>query len=445
LAGIAVIPTAFLFLRRIAGSAAVGLLGAALIAFEGSVFGWYSQEARPYALVQWLGLVHLWIFYVMVQSPSLIRRACFVAATVALFYLHYTSLLIVLGEVSWYAWRTWRIARPGGLPAEAGARYSWRQMALDLSLAGLCCLPALAHLGEIAQRRDLWSQFVKPQSPWAIFTLFSFGPAALGLLLVAGLAWLFDRKNPQRGQDRNAHTANSTQALSLLCLAYFVPSLAVWLTTWTGAAPLFYPRYLLVVSTALPMAAACGMALLGGWPWRAAYAVAALLLFQFSPASDGRPTGALASYRASGSFTRHTGEDWRGAIAEIKRRDPEGRFPVFLWPGLIEANALGLDDADGELREYLLFPLKGIYSLDDGRALTPKGQPRGRWLSPADVRLIARHQGGWILIRAARVDARTLLTELGAILPREPAGPVSLESRHFRGLSLFFAGGKGER
>ena len=54
LAGIALIPVMHFATARLLGSRLAGLTAAAIVAFDGALFGWYSQEARPYALVQLL-------------------------------------------------------------------------------------------------------------------------------------------------------------------------------------------------------------------------------------------------------------------------------------------------------------------------------------------------------------------------------------------------------
>src|SRR5207237_1835887 len=67
LAGIGLIPVMYFAAARLLGSRLAGLTAAAIVALDGALFGWYSQEARPYALVQLLAVVHVWIFFELVR------------------------------------------------------------------------------------------------------------------------------------------------------------------------------------------------------------------------------------------------------------------------------------------------------------------------------------------------------------------------------------------
>jgi mannosyltransferase len=411
IAGIALIPAVYLLARRFTGSPAAGLLAATLVALDGTLFGWYSQEARPYALIQLLSVLHVWAFYELVQRPRWKLRAAFISLTVAMFYLHYTSLLILTGELVWYgvhrarlACANWNVVRPG-----VARHYTWLQLAVDLAIAGICCRPAVSHLAEIFVRREQWAQFVEPQPLYAVVSLFAIAPAALGLMLLAGTIAGLRRLVAGKEASRSRVVEPSAGMVPLLLSWLAVPLLLTWLATYTSVAHLFFPRYLLFASAALPILAAVGIALLRRPALQTVYFLLAVALLQLSPASRDHYAGAVAGYYQSGSFTQHFSEDWRGAVAEIRARDPDGRYPVYLSPGLIESRqSSGMNE---ELpRAYLLFPLHSIYWLPRAQLLETTWD--GLAHVPAGADDIRKAEGAWLLARTGRSDDRFLLRRL---------------------------------
>ncbi|MEX2174831.1 MAG: glycosyltransferase family 39 protein, partial [Pirellulaceae bacterium] len=132
------LPAALFFVtRRGTESAWCGLVAAALVVVDPlSIF--FATEARPYALIQLLAVLHVGLFAEVLQRPTPRLRLALVAGAALLFHLHYTAILLVAGElVALVLLRLWASKPP---------EYRGRAAALDLVLIALLCLPAVGNL-----------------------------------------------------------------------------------------------------------------------------------------------------------------------------------------------------------------------------------------------------------------------------------------------------------
>src|SRR5262249_24538040 len=125
---------------------------------------WYSCEARPYALVQFLSVVAIGLLQEMVDAPNVVGRACLVIVGGLLFYLHFTTALLALPVLAYYCVR-WR--HVGSLPA-----YRPQSLALDAFVLVLICLPATSELLDIASRRAAWAAFLQVPDFWDLVSYF---------------------------------------------------------------------------------------------------------------------------------------------------------------------------------------------------------------------------------------------------------------------------------
>src|SRR5262245_33493597 len=131
------LPMAVYFFARRLGTAGMGVLAAALVAVDPlGIF--YSSEARPYALVQLLAVVHLAIAAEMVRKPSWQARAGWIASAAVLFYLHYTTALLLAAEIVFYA--LIMLLRPRWVA------YRWTSAVMDLAIVAAVCLPVVGRL-----------------------------------------------------------------------------------------------------------------------------------------------------------------------------------------------------------------------------------------------------------------------------------------------------------
>ncbi len=386
--GVALIPLAYAAIVVWTRSRVAGLLAAWLIAADGT-FLLFAQEARPYAIIQLLGLIHVLVFWSMLQNPTWGRRALWIAIGVALFFLHYTALLLVVAEFVAFGFLV--------LCGKNRPRYRAVPFMLDLGLMLLACSPAGFHLMEIAERRDNWKAFVPQRPASEVFTGFPF-PLVVYVYLPAGLAILaalfrrIVRLVP-------AMMKFDWRLIVVLGCWFLVPVGAAWLVTHLDVARLLYPRYVIAASLAPILAAALACSS-GGDRWTRlalAFAVAATVVVadrvrlhsvQVQPCLMWHP------------YTTRGAENWRDAVRYLNAR-PDGREqPVFVQSCLIEADALE-KGGDATLADYCLFPVaSAVYPLDtEGRPIWPLRSSRRLVPDPQSLDSAAELGGAWLIVR----------------------------------------------
>ena len=245
--GLLAVPLTYVLGRRLLGEA-VGLIGAALLAFSPHLV-WYSQEAKMYAAVLAWGLLALYALRRAIDGDGGARWWAVVvgAATLALYHHILAALLIpllvVLGVIWWPRTRAhWRGALLAlacltlpYLPLLAWQVDSW------LSPAGQATLFATRRLDVmLAATLKAWGgNFVG--EPWATQIL-----AALAFLAMCGLTW--DWLTAREGGEWR-------ESLALLAWAG-LPLLGVWAIS--ARQPIFVNRYMIWAAPAFYLLAAAG-------------------------------------------------------------------------------------------------------------------------------------------------------------------------------------------
>jgi mannosyltransferase len=391
--------------RRWTRSGSAALWAALLVSLDWNCL-FYSQEARPYACLQLVGLCQLLAFWHLVTAPTGRRRLAFVALSWLLFYVHYTGALLLAAELVSYA--VWSL-RPAWRPACRP-----RQLLLDGAVWLLGCLPAVPHLVAIAARRANWTMFIPRQPLQAIWTMFPLNWYVLLPAAIGGAAWGLQRFGRGPAHSRRPAGPGAAAAgapwtdprlLVLLASWLFVPLFLAWASTALDVARLFFPRYLQVMAVAPIVMAAFCCAACPGWHSRAVCGCAVLAAVIW----DG---GLIAQYRYDGRVVGARTQDWRSAVATINAAAPYARLPVLVRSGLIEADALRTS-RDERLRQYCLLPVTGIYRLartpDDLLPLPTSGAGQLR----AEVRRQVDAAGGaWCLLAGTEPDVAGIEREL---------------------------------
>lgn len=449
LAGTALVACVGLVVVRWTASWPAGLLAALLVAVDRHCL-FYAQEARPYALVQLLGLLHVVLFAGLVHRPRFALRVTWIATGILLFYLHYTAALLFAAEVVYYAvvrvLSRFPLAGASGLDLPlAGASglglpsriswagpfgYRWTQLVIDVTWLGLGLLPAIPHLREIAQRRQDWGSFVPARSLWRIWEMAEMFPLDVYLLTplaVLTLAWISTRmfrRRPAAGVSRG--TRELRWLLLVLCW-FLVPLTIAWVATARGYAPLFFRRYLMVAAVAPILGAAWCCTACPSAVWRSVLAVTVVGLSIHGG-------GMVSQWRQDGRVVGDRNQDWRAAVRYV-REQARTDTPVFVRSGLIEAERW-YASPDPLHREYCLLPVLGLYRLDQPRDGMFPLSVRPPAVLSADARLGVLACGqAWCLVQGSERSVARFQSDLRAGWRRAGLQVVSVHCFPFRNVA----------
>ena len=403
-AGMGLIGATYWMMRQWKVGFHAALLATALVAMDSNAV-YFSCEARPYALVQLFSLLHLYLFWHLVEkSPATGAWIAWIVTAATMFHLHCTSGLVFVAEAAAYGY--FFVFRRSTLQLHPIL------FCLGLAAIGLSTMPAIGLLHQVAAHRHNWEMFVPKQDATALLTIY---PLYLYVGLAFGVGAL--ARLMQRDLSDDVEESPWAESTLVVCVAWLViPLLAAWLLTQTDLARLFFRRYLIASSVALALLSALLVTLLAKGhrvSWKASLAMVVLGLATISPARHiHRGWNALA----------HSAENWRGAVAMLNRKaDNE---PLLFYSGLIEADQW-YDSADQLHQQYCEFPLRGIYPLT--RSLTliqlPKTQPIR--LTAAQMREIVDQGAVWLLIRGR---AETVSVVKNDVLSALSGGFRELES-----------------
>lgn len=395
LAGILVIPGSGWLVWRWTRSSVAGLLVATLMAIDRD-FVFYGAEARVYAMLQFVGLIHIAAFLSWQRHAAWKSRAVWLGTGVLLFYLHYTTLLVIAGEflmrLVGLVRNRWVKDRPS-TSARSAAR--WFELLVDLALFTLAVLPAVAHLAEVAARRGNWSALLSADR---LSTIFPWGPCLVAPLLCVGLVALLWRV---RGQSPT-YRRRPLRAAWPLVGALFVPVLAAMIATEMNQAQLLRYRYLILPATLLPLLAGLIVASAPSRWWNRGIAVI-VLLFAF-PASE---LAIRLKYDVQATAARR--ENWPAAIDLLNHDAATTSWPVLLCGGLVEDRQLleaeppsGWESRDA-LVAFCRFPLRSTYVLRrPDQDILPLPTSAERRTDPAIHQRIKTAGGAWLVVRGGK-------------------------------------------
>src|SRR5262249_20725876 len=357
----------------------------------------------------------------MVRRPTGWTRADWLVSGAALFYLHYTTGLLLAAEIGFYALIV--LLRP------RWAAYRWTSALMDLVILAALCLPAVGHLQAIFARRANWELFVE-RTP--LIEALDWWPyprvVSAGLLAVAvtQLVWLMVAEMPSHGTAEaelaraGPHAQDRLFLSALLVCWVVIPLVAAWLATQTNVARVFFPRYLAAV---LP-----GVALLSAflgtslqWKWLRRLAGVALVGIAAWPMID--------HVRKAGRVIDVRGEDLRGCAAWMNKQLQATDYPVLVFSGLIEADELR-GPHDELLEDYCLAPVNSLYPLDIDRGdMFPLALHNPGKLDQVAEMLVVHRGGAWLIVHGDKKTGARIADEITTHLRAAAIGESSANWR----------------
>lgn len=433
LAGVAVMPISGWLVWKWTSSAIAATVTVLLVAMD-MQFVFYATEARPYALVQLLGVIQFAMFRKFLacknsNDPMESKRngnrfrpdLRLAVVSAAMIYVHVTSIWMLVAELS-------MIMMLAGLRWYRGSndgegRY-WKpagQLFTTGIVFALLCVPVFIQAGQVFERRGNWDLVSSPLNVFrdqSQMFVQSIATPLICLAAFAGVGVLFRQRRQTRApQPVDPRPSSGSLDLMLVMLWAITPTACVIVLAAIGVAPLALVRYTLVGSAAFPIFA--GMVTAQAGPTTKQLAIGMLVLgfavYQNPIANDIVFQQRLPLLRT---------ENWQSAVNAINAETPKSSHPVFLFSNLIE-DVDAVKNQDPRFQEYLLFPISGIYSVDaNGRKRIPRPTiPLEHW-TDNDISEIGQQGGGWVLFRGhpeLRDEvANQLLQRLGTSLNRKP-------------------------
>lgn len=380
------------------------------------LFLYYGSEARPYALLQLLGVVQLlcfwWFLSELIGSNARTagrplspwRSLCaFSISSTLLCYTHLTGALVAVPELlfgfGWYGWLYFNQTTRRSIARSFAAIFGWAGIAV--SVTALACWPLLGSLQSVADRSPLWGD-------------------------VTSLSQLF-------------------QELKLKIVVWYLVPLGVALVCWAASVrPLRIDRYR---ERGLPAVLVCG------WGGLILVAIVAIHYFKLAPLalsrylSVGLAAGpifvgmaihsnrqglrylllaiSLAAVIGGGMVEQQwwwqssrnnrllplRNEPWYRAISQIETDKDRREYPIFLFAAVLE-DALAFEDVSPEFLEYLQFPVRGLYSLGPERTVYVGPTIYQPHFLNEHVQDAVSKNGCWVLIRHESPVVIEILDEL---------------------------------
>lgn len=425
LAGLGLVAAAYGLAFRFSASLIAAYTVALLVSVDRNCL-FFATEARPYALVQLVAVAQLLAFWESWQQPSRAWRMAFVGLTTALFYLHYTAILLVAGPIV-FVTASCFVGLPGASGSESALpwrSHRVRSLLVDLVAIALLILPAAKHLVEIGSRRSSWGLFVN-QTSWLLpidwFALDSYVAVPLGMWLTAALALA--------GPGRVGFADCNWRPAVLLVGWFLTPLVVVWTMTVTGLAPLYLGRYLIGAACGpILFAGLCAAGVRGRWA-RAGIAVVIVTYAVYAG-------GLVEQLREDGRLLSDRRQDWRAAVAFVNTQ-ARTDLPVFVRSGLLEADRLR-EGHDPLLRACCLSPVTSIYRLQQpADNLIPLPTTGSGDLSDKQTAAIARASGAWFVINAPERSQELIRTRVLDALRTTHRSWTVLDARSFGDVAVW--------
>ena len=264
--------------------------------------------------------------------------------------------------------------------------------AVDGLLIALLLLPAVQHLQQIAAVRQNWARMVSvwPGTGMQYMGLFYLGLPLLALVVGRIFRW------------RTGVAWRPAVLMWVVCWCV-VPPLVAWFNTWLGVAALGIVRYL--------VASIAGLIVFAAWVQsryvsRIYRSCAAIALVVCTLASG----GLYEQWTLDGRWIGDRQEPWREMVAWLNERTESAPRPVYVCAGLLEDAALVENDS-AALRDYCLFPVRGIYRIEAER-VAPLPTRRDVRV-PADLlESAARQRGVWLIVRSRPERAAAIVATI---------------------------------
>ena len=398
--GVLLVPLTHFAIYRWTNSAIAALLGSLLVAIDPELI-FYSQEARPYSAVLFLGTISIFAFWQILSHGNSDKaksqrnwQVIYIVSSTLLVYAHYTAALLLLAELICF---TVLLFSHRWSPS-----ISWKEFAIQLLFIAIACSPIFSQVLTIAEKRDDWQGIIDEGTLPALLRIldtYILLPSVV-VAMVMLIRWM-----------RSGKVANGdfdVRTITLVTCWLAVPVGTYWVATASGAIPVMLFRYI-IVSALAPIAFACLLTSMVHTKirWLVALTIAGAAVWT---------SGILQQLQDNGQVIHGRNEDWKSVVNFVNSRQHAESWPVLIQPGLIEDHRLNSDRSEA-FQEYCLFPITSLYRIDPSHKLVPLPSGQVPELMNSDT----NEPGIWLIIRGRSADAEAIAHRFHKSQAREGA------------------------
>lgn len=403
IAGVGTMLVAGWFTWRWTGSKIASVLVAWLITVDAN-FVYYSSEARPYAMLEFLSVIQVSLFFKAIWGRQPIKQVStrsvlgffklwpdwsLAITSILLINIHLTSIWLIVAETIFLlvVWFTQSIG--GGVPGKSNSDHAGVNSKLmgTAFVVAIGCLPMLIQLTTVFRRKENWQCISSISGLWT-----DVSPTIILLVVLPAVCLAVSRALAQRpGFDSSSSLGG--WRIALVFLWFIVPIGSVAGLDYFGIAPMAVQRYTLVGAVAMPVFAGLCVGSLATVPGKL---VLSGLIVAFGIYQNPM-TGSVMLEKQVPQFRF---ENWATPISEINTTVSKSRRPVFLFANLIEDHD-ALRNPETRFQNYLLFPVAGLYRLDaSDRKLMAGPTLDSIHFNDVMIMSIKKHGGAWVIVRS---------------------------------------------
>jgi uncharacterized membrane protein len=353
LAGVLSIPLIYLVTYKLSGSKTLSLLAAFFSSID-PAFIYYSLEVRPYPLIIFFSLLHLYIFLFFLQNKKSLLYALVLGLLSGLIILlHYTAAIICIAELC------------------IAIIYFLKKKIIKQKIPGLLIyilipcvilLPFVTHIKYLLENNAILGSFINMKELISIFDLHPhLVTYILFPLMISLFFWICSPKMNSR--------VNKNKRFSLFFLLswYFIPLLVHWFLTEIKVATIYYPRYLAWIIPAPIIGSAILIGIFQSKWIKLVFIITLLLLTTKSyilSAVTNNLSGKDTHKSLESKLTAHVDSfGWKEAVCQINNSGiAAGK--IYVLSGLVESRMLNTDKRENSLmNNYLLSTVNSMYPL----------------------------------------------------------------------------------
>lgn len=356
MAGILSIPVIYLISHELTKSKILSLFCAFLSSIDYMLI-FYSLDVRPYSLVIFFSLVHIYILLIFLRKNDRIYYSFILGLISGItILLHYTSVVFCFFEFIFtliYLRREKRLHKKNSY-----ALIIWAAIPIAM------LIPFLPHIKYLLSNNGTLGSFIEKKDIFSTLILLPHFASYILLPLVISFIIEYAISSEDKIQ-------NDVDKFSIILILswYFIPILTNWILTETNIATIYLDRYLCYIIPAPIIGSMLALKFLKKQAAKLSFAALVIVLSTYHVYSYvykiefSHPNIKTIKHQYN-EKTTYNPYGWKDSIGKINNLHNHFN-KIYVYSGLVESNMLRKGNKYGKdlLRSYLLAPVDSIYKL----------------------------------------------------------------------------------